>query len=94
MIFPAARSRLPRLAGSSTIERGRGCIPVDAPVFKIGGRWRKAGCGGFDSHAFPPIAPETPQHNVMIIYDGLGHDRYRVMLCAIVPWIMLTNYSA
>jgi len=26
---------------------------VGAPVFKIGGRRRKAGCGGFDSHAFP-----------------------------------------
>ena len=32
---------------------GEGCVPVGAPVFKIGGRWLTAGCGGFDSHLFP-----------------------------------------
>ena len=29
---------------------------MDAPVFKIGGRLRKAGCGGFDSHPLPFIS--------------------------------------
>jgi hypothetical protein len=28
---------------------------VGALVFKISGRWRRAGCGGFDSHALPPL---------------------------------------
>ena|GEM_PF-2502939 len=28
---------------------------MDALVFKISGRWRRAGCGGFDSHAFPQL---------------------------------------
>ena len=32
---------------------GEGCVPVGAPVFKIGGRWLTVGCGGFDSHLFP-----------------------------------------
>jgi hypothetical protein len=32
---------------------GGGCVPVGALVFKISGRWRRAGCGGFDSHALP-----------------------------------------
>jgi hypothetical protein len=40
---------------SSTIDSGRGCVPVGALVFKISGRRRRAGCGGFDSHAFPPF---------------------------------------
>lgn len=35
---------------------GGGCVPVDAPVFKIGGRLRRAGAGGFDSHALPKLA--------------------------------------
>jgi len=46
-------------AESSTIGGGRGCGPVAAPVFKIGGRRRRAGVGGFDSHAFPPEIPAT-----------------------------------
>lgn len=29
---------------------------MGALVFKISGRRRRAGCGGFDSHAFPPCA--------------------------------------
>jgi hypothetical protein len=37
----------------SFLQRGEGCVPVGAPVFKIGGRWLTAGCGGFDSHLFP-----------------------------------------
>ena len=28
---------------------------MDAPVFKIGGRLREAGCCGFDSHPLPLI---------------------------------------
>jgi hypothetical protein len=32
---------------------GSGCILVDAPVFKTGGGLRRAGRGGFDSHALP-----------------------------------------
>ncbi len=34
---------------------GSGCVPVGAPVFKIGGRLRGASGGGFDSHPLPPI---------------------------------------
>lgn len=34
--------------------RGKGCVPVGALVFNISGRRFKSGCGGFDSHAFPP----------------------------------------
>ena len=64
MHLSAIRSVLRTYARSSTIERGRRCIPVDAPVFKIGGRWRKAGCGGFDSHAFPPNTVVTNLHFV------------------------------
>ena len=44
---------------ADTIASGRGCVPVDALVFKISGRWRRAGCGGFDSHAFPPRFTST-----------------------------------
>lgn len=29
------------------------CVPVGVLVFKISGRQRKTGCGGFDSHAIP-----------------------------------------
>lgn len=32
---------------------GSACVPVNAPVFKIGGRLRRVGDGGFDSHALP-----------------------------------------
>ncbi len=35
-------------------DGGRACVPVGALVFKISGRRCRAGCGGFDSHAFPP----------------------------------------
>jgi hypothetical protein len=34
---------------------GSGCVPVDAPVFKIGGRSRRASGSGFDSHPLPPL---------------------------------------
>ena len=34
---------------------GSGCVPVDAPVFKIGGRSRRASGGGFDSHPLPLV---------------------------------------
>jgi len=33
---------------------GDGCGPVAATVFKIAGRSRRAGGGGFDSHPSPP----------------------------------------
>jgi hypothetical protein len=35
--------------------KGSGCVPVDAPVFKTGGRSRRASGCGFDSHPLPPI---------------------------------------
>ena len=35
------------------LSSGGACVPVDASVFKIDGRRRRAGVGGFDSHAFP-----------------------------------------
>ena len=39
--------------GYNQAARGSGCVPVDAPVFKTGDRLRRAGDGGFDSHALP-----------------------------------------
>ena len=44
---------MPHPAQPITIHSGRGCVPVGALVFKISGRRRIVGCGGFDSHAFP-----------------------------------------
>lgn len=38
------------------LTRGSGCVPVGAPVFKTGGRLRRASGGGFDSHPFPPYS--------------------------------------
>jgi hypothetical protein len=38
---------------------GSGCVPVDAPVFKTGGRLRGASGGGFDSHPLPPEAADS-----------------------------------
>ena len=40
---------------ASIVERGSGCDPVVAPVFKTGGRLRRASGGGFDSHPFPSL---------------------------------------
>ena len=49
-------SFLLRIREVSTIADGKGCVPVGALVFKISGRRREVGCGGFDSHAFPSRA--------------------------------------
>ena len=61
---------------------------MDALVFKISGRWRRAGCGGFDSHAFPqqsnlalgpqPLAAENRQ-SFLLAGDG----------CALRPVVKL-----
>ena len=39
----------------STIDGGKGCVPVDALVFKTSGGRARRGPGGFDSHLLPPI---------------------------------------
>jgi hypothetical protein len=48
---------------------GKGCVPVGVPVFKTGGRRRRVGCGGFDSHAFPLIGrmQEIKKHGNFVI---------------------------
>lgn len=49
------------VCGYNGMTRGSGCVPVDAPVFKTGGRLRRAGDGGFDSHALPKIDLDSRQ---------------------------------
>lgn len=49
------------VCGYNEVIRGSGCVPVDAPVFKTGGRLRRAGDGGFDSHALPKIDLDSRQ---------------------------------
>lgn len=51
------------------MNSGEECVPVGVPVFKTGGRRRRVGCGGFDSHAFPLIdlIQESEKHGDFII---------------------------
>ena len=52
----AAQARLLLLTipqSTATILNGSGCVPVGALVFKISGRLRTVGGGGFDSHPLP-----------------------------------------
>ena len=55
--------------------QGGECIPVDAPVFKIGGGLRRAGRGGFDSHSFPFV------YAVQIVNGWLESDGGFVSIC-------------
>jgi len=49
------------VGGYNQTAKGSGCVPVDAPVFKTGDRLRRAGDGGFDSHALPKIGLDSRQ---------------------------------
>ncbi len=41
---------------------------MGALVFKISGRRRRAGCGGFDSHAFPPNGAYGPTARAVLLF--------------------------
>ena len=73
-----------RRAGIIAGRRGGGCVPVDAPVFKIGGRLRRAGAGGFDSHALPTNPARLPKEsfNRMPIFP----DQHVALLAAAISF--------
>ena len=49
---------------------------MGALVFKTSGRRRKAGCGGFDSHAFPQNIPAPP-------HGFPAHPQQRIRQCKV-----------
>jgi len=53
-----------------TIIRGSGCVPVDAFVFKMSGRLRKVGGGGFDSHPLPPISQHMARFSTRLLHPS------------------------
>ena len=63
-----------------TINFGGGCRPVAALVFKISGRLRAAGVGGFDSHLSPFFSCDNPQHPECILSLSKGNVVYRRVL--------------
>ena len=68
-------SQYPNKDNYAKLVDGSGCVPVDAPVFKIGGRLRRASGGGFDSHPLPPTYFPRLFNSLDKFVDGLEHGR-------------------